>query len=74
MQYSLLAETKRIYIRQDCFKLWAELEKNTNIFINGAPGTGKSTLAWHWCIYKASKERHYLNLTFLGCFYPLGSF
>jgi DNA replication protein DnaC len=31
-------------------RLWNLLESGGNCYVRGAPGTGKSTLAWHWCV------------------------
>jgi len=55
MMHSGLAESKRIYIRKDCLNLWKFLDSNRNCYVRGSPGTGKSTIAWQWCLYTASQ-------------------
>jgi hypothetical protein len=64
MKHAGLAESKRIYVRKACLDLWKSLEGDRNCYVKGAPGTGKSTVVWHWCVFRAHKVRIVMKLPY----------
>jgi len=49
-------DQRRMYVREEWTKLWKDLNGDENIFLTGAPGTGKSSLVWAWCLWRAQEE------------------
>ena len=47
-----------LYVRDETVKLWSALndDSGTNLSVDGPPGTGKSTEAWAWALWKAKKD------------------
>eukprot|EP00808_Paulinella_micropora_P017374 g49289.t1 len=50
-----------LFVRQETVDLWNALEratiKNCNLCVDGPPGTGKSTEAWAWALWKAKNQK-----------------
>jgi len=45
-----------LFVRTEWAKLWTFLTGNSNLFLRGPPGTGKSSLVWAWCCWYASQN------------------
>eukprot|EP00808_Paulinella_micropora_P027184 g24043.t1 len=50
-----------LFVRQETVDLWNALEiatsNNCNLCVDGPPGTGKSTEAWAWALWKAKNKK-----------------
>jgi hypothetical protein len=56
MEKAGLKNCKMLYIRRDAEELWDALERSSKeniVYVNGPPGTGKSSLVWTWACYRA---------------------
>ena len=53
------AEESLLYVRDETVKLWSALndDSGTNLSVDGPPGTGKSTEAWAWALWKANRDK-----------------
>lgn len=60
--YSCLSTSdtlRSIYVREECVRLWRMLDSlvpNDILFVDGAPGVGKSTLVYGWLMYMAASK------------------
>ena len=57
-----MKEESQIFVRAETVTLWEKIEntlvvQGTNLRITGPPGTGKSTEAWAWALWKAGSAK-----------------
>mgnify|MGYP003387623779 CR=1 FL=1 len=52
-----------LYVRDETVELWGALNDTggSSLSIDGPPGTGKSTEAWAWALWKSKKDKVTVN-------------
>lgn len=54
------SESIRVYVREEAHEMWVKMETlitSSSLSVSGPPGTGKSTEAWAWALWKAQQSK-----------------